>query len=161
MPRKRRQPMSLKDRMEALQRAAVDGGNVVKTAPETDAAACTDIMTRVRGILGIVENAKKNTGNMLFFVMYDIESDKVRRLIVKYLLRKGCTRVQRSIFLANLPAADYDAIRADLTEVQAAYDNQDSILVVPVSTDMMQAMRIIGKNIDIDLILHSSSTMFF
>jgi CRISPR-associated protein Cas2 len=97
----------------------------------------------------------------LFFVMYDIESDKVRRLIVKYLQRKGCTRVQRSVFLADLPLKEYDNIRADLTEAQSAYDNDDSILVVPVSTDMMQAMRIIGKNIDIDLIMHSSNTLFF
>lgn len=93
--------------------------------------------------------------------MYDIESDKVRRLIVKYLQRKGCTRVQRSVFLADLPLKEYDNIRADLTEAQSAYDNDDSIFVVPVSTDMMQAMRIIGKNIDIDLIMHSSNTLFF
>ncbi len=105
--------------------------------------------------------AKRKAGNMLFFVMYDIESDKVRRLIVKYLQRKGCTRVQRSVFLADLPLKEYDNIRADLTEAQSAYDNDDSILVVPVSTDMMQAMRIIGKNIDIDLIMHSSNTLFF
>ncbi|WP_311566681.1 CRISPR-associated endonuclease Cas2 [Porphyromonas uenonis] len=29
--------------------------------------------------------------------MYDIESDKVRRLVAKYLIGKGCTRIQRSI----------------------------------------------------------------
>lgn len=159
MPRKRRQPMSLKDRMEALKASGVDGRQTVAEGDDSD--RCPDIMARVRSVLGIVERAKRNVGYMLFFVMYDIESDKVRRLIVKYLQRKGCTRVQRSIFLANLPLEEYDNIRRDLTEVQASYENQDSILVVPVSTDVMQAMRIIGKNIDIDLIMHSGSTLFF
>lgn len=151
--------MSLKDRMAALKASGVDSRQAVAEADEADCQA--DIMVRVRNVLGIVERAKCNAGNMLFFVMYDIESDKVRRLIVKYLQRKGCSRVQRSIFLANLPLEEYDNIRRDLTEVQASYDNQDSILVVPVSTDVMQAMRIIGKNIDIDLIMHSGSTLFF
>lgn len=151
--------MSLKDRIAALKASGVDSRQTVAEADEADRQA--DIMVRVRNVLGIVERAKRNAGNMLFFVMYDIESDKVRRLIVKYLQRKGCTRVQRSIFLANLPLEEYDNIRRDLTEVQASYDNQDSILVVPVSTDVMQAMRIIGKNIDIDLIMHSGSTLFF
>ncbi|MBQ3950872.1 MAG: CRISPR-associated endonuclease Cas2, partial [Bacteroidales bacterium] len=32
--------------------------------------------------------------------MYDIASNKVRRAVVKYLQRRGCHRVQRSIFLA-------------------------------------------------------------
>lgn len=151
--------MSLKDRIAALKASGVDSRQKVAEADEADCQA--DIMVRVRNVLGIVERAKRNAGNMLFFVMYDIESDKVRRLIVKYLQRKGCSRVQRSIFLANLPLEEYDNIRRDLTEVQASYDNQDSILVVPVSTDVMQAMRIIGKNIDIDLIMHSGSTLFF
>lgn len=52
--------------------------------PDGD-AAFYDIMTRVRSVLGVVDKAKRKAGNMLFFVMYDIESDKVRRLIVKYL----------------------------------------------------------------------------
>ena len=161
MPRKRRHPLSLKDRAEALKNVGMRSACVVKkTVPDGD-AAFHDIMTRVRSVLGVVDKAKRKAGNMLFFVMYDIGSDKVRRLIVKYLQRKGCTCVQRSVFLADLPLKEYDNIRADLTEAQSAYDNDDSILVVPVSTDMMQAMRIIGKNIDIDLIMHSSNTLFF
>lgn len=98
---------------------------------------------------------------MLFFVMYDIESDKTRRLVVKYLENKGCTRIQKSIFLADLPMDKYQAIRDDLTEVQAAYNNNDSILVVPITTDYLRAMKIIGQNINVDIITHTKNTMFF
>ena len=98
---------------------------------------------------------------MLFFVMYDIESDKVRRHVAKYLERKGCTRVQRSIFLADLDAADYQEIKTDLAEVQSLYDNHDSIIVCPISTDQLRAMRIIGQQIDVDIITHNRNTLFF
>lgn len=116
---------------------------------------------RMKDVLGIVNQQNRPIGNMLFFVMYDIESDKVRRLVVKYLQRKGCTRVQKSIFLADLPAEQYQKIREDLTEVQAAYENNDSILVVPISTDHLRSMKIIGQAIAIDIIMHSKNTMFF
>ena len=98
---------------------------------------------------------------MIFFVMYDIEDDKARRQVFKYLLKLGCYRVQRSVFLADLPNSKYDQIRKDLTEVQAAYDNNDSILVVPISTDYLTAMKIIGQTIDIDVITKTRNTLFF
>ena len=55
----------------------------------------------------------------------------------------------------------YQEIRNDLTEVQAAYDNQDSILVVPITSDYLRSMKIIGQNIDIDIITQSKTTLFF
>lgn len=109
----------------------------------------------------LVNKKKRNTGNMLFFVMYDIENNKVRRYVVKYLEHKGCTRVQKSIFLADLSIEQYQDIRNDLAEVQAVYENKDSILVVPISTDYLKAMKVIGQNVDIDIIMHTRNTLFF
>ena len=65
-----------------------------------DDIPCID--ERIKYVLQIVNNNLRPAGNMLFFVMYDIESNKVRHQVVKYLLRKGCTRVQKSIFLSDL-----------------------------------------------------------
>lgn len=48
-----------------------------------------------------------------------------------------------------------------VADVQAAYDNHDSILVVPISTDYLWAMRVIGKAIDVNVIMHSQNTLFF
>ncbi len=93
--------------------------------------------------------------------MYDIESNRVRNQIVKYLIRTGCTRVQKSIFLADLPIAVYDEIRTNLTEVQQCYDNEDSILIVPISTDYLRSMKVIGQTLDVDLILKTKNTLFF
>ena len=93
--------------------------------------------------------------------MYDIENNKVRRLVVKYLQRKGCHRVQKSIFLAEADYETYNSIKTDLAEVQAAYDNEDSIFVLPVSTDYLQMMKIIGKEINVDIITRRKTTLFF
>lgn len=119
------------------------------------------IEDRVGRILGLVNRSERKPSNMLFFVMYDIESDKVRRYVAKYLEQKGCTRVQRSIFLADLEPSAYQSIRQDLTEVQAAYDNNDSILVVPISTEQLNAMKIIGQKIDVEIIAHTRNTLIF
>lgn len=93
--------------------------------------------------------------------MYDITSNKVRTLIAKFLLKKGYTRVQKSIFMADMPSDEVQDIAQKLSEIQKMYDNNDSILIVPLSEDYARAMKIIGQDVDIDLILHSKNTLFF
>lgn len=119
------------------------------------------IEVRAKAILDIVNDPKRPIGNMLFFVMYDIESNKVRNHIAKYLIKKGCTRIQKSIFLADLSSVIFDEIKKDLAEVQAMYENSDSILIVPISVNYLESMKIIGQNLDIDIIANKKNTLFF
>ena len=116
---------------------------------------------RIRLILNIISSAERKTGNMICFIMYDITSNKVRTLIAKFLQGKGCTRVQKSIFMADMPSDALQDIAMKITEIQKMYDNNDSILIVPLSEDYARAMKIIGQEVDIDLILHSKNTLFF
>jgi len=115
---------------------------------------------RVQEIFGII-NKKHNQLRMTFFVMYDIENAKVRNQVAKYLIQKGCMRIQKSIFLADLEHETYNRIKDDLAAVQACYENEDSIIVCPISTDYLRALRIIGKNVDIDIVLKNKNTLFF
>lgn len=146
--------------MRKLIKAGVSDNKMINRLPN-DYDNIPDLPSRVREIIGLINRSQRPISNMLFFVMYDIESNKVRHQIAKYLLRVGCLRVQRSIFLADLSTDKYDMIRRNLTEVQSLYDNHDSILVVPISTDYLQAMKIIGKSIDLDIIMKSKNTLFF
>ena len=41
------------------------------------------------------------------------------------------------------------------------HDNEDSILIVPLSEDYARSMRIIGQQVDLDLIMHAKNTLFF
>lgn len=158
--RKVKTPLSFPQIMRKLMKAGLSENKMINRLPN-DYDAIPDLPTRVRDIIGLINRPKRPINNMLFFVMYDIESNKVRHQIAKYLLRVGCFRVQRSIFLADLSMDKYDMIRRDLTEVQSLYDNHDSILVVPISTDYLQAMKIIGKSIELDVIMKSKNTLFF
>lgn len=160
MPRKR-EALSFIEQMHRLHEAGIDRPLVSADGLDSDINSLPTLEERLHKLLGIVNATKRPPNHMLFFIMYDIESNKVRRQIVKYLQSKGCTRVQKSIFLADLPTPDFEKIKSDLTEVQACYDNQDSILVVPISTDYLKAMKVIGQQINVDIITHSKNTIFF
>ncbi len=158
---KNKQPLSFPEKMAKLFRAGIDTSRPINPKTSTEFDDMGSLEERIAKLLGILHNEQRKSTNMLFFVMYDIESNKVRNQVSKYLLRKGCFRVQRSIFLADLNAEQYENIRSDLTEVQAYYDNQDSILIVPVSTDLIKSMKIIGKSLDLDIILRTKNTLIF
>lgn len=160
MARKKKEPPGFVEIMRKFVRAGIQGSATPNRTVNSLEAILT-LEERVEKVLGIVKKDNRPAGNMIFFVMYDIEDNKVRLQVSKYLLRSGCYRVQRSVFLADLPNARYDQIRNDLTEVQATYDNNDSILIVPISTDYLTAMRIIGQTIDVDVITRKKNTLFF
>ena len=155
-----RKPLSYIEMLRKLSHAGMSH------SPEVNRAVGTldDLPTlreRVNFLLGVVNNPMRPITHMLFFVMYDIASNKVRYLVAKYLERKGCIRIQRSIFLADLDKAVYDQIKTDLAEVQSLYNNHDSIIVCPVSTDQLRVMKIIGEDINLDVIIKSHNTIFF
>jgi len=155
MPRKKKQ-LSFAEHMEKL----YSSGLPRNKPPVSPVDGLVSLEQRVQEIFGII-NKKHSQIYMTFFVMYDIENDKVRNQVVKYLLRKGCMRIQKSIFLADLKHEIYAQIKDDLAAVQACYENDDSIIVCPISTDYLRALRIIGKNIDVDIVLKNKNTLFF
>ena len=159
MPRKKKPELTFVKKMQKLLSAGLIANKVEYESGEEE--PITTLSERVKKVLSLADKTQKEKGSMLFFVMYDIENNKVRRLVVKYLQRKGCHRVQKSIFLAEADYETYNSIKTDLAEVQAAYDNEDSIFVLPVSTDYLQMMKIIGKEINVDIITRRKTTLFF
>ncbi len=157
---KQKRPINYIEVLRKLARAGIAGGGPVNRIASKDDTLPT-LRERVDSILGIINHPQRPANNMLFFVMYDIENNKVRYNVVKYLQRQGCTRIQKSIFLADLPSEKCDTIKRDLAEVQALYDNHDSIIVCPISTDLLRSMKVIGHSIDIDIIMHTRNTLFF
>ena len=153
-----RKPIPYIEILRKLSRAGVQNSPLINRRTG-DFSNMQTLQERVDFLMGVVN--KRPATNMLFFVMYDIESDKVRYHIAKYLEHKGCTRIQRSIFLADLDKKVYDLIKSDLEEVQSLYDNHDSIIVCPVCFEQLQAMKIIGEDISIDIITRSRNTLFF
>ena len=158
--RKKKEPLPY---IEVLRRLAHAG---VKDSPDVNRVTgntedMPSLRDRVDFLIGVVNRQQRKATDMLFFIMYDIESNKVRYNIVKYLERMGCYRIQKSIFLANLSIEKYERIKSDMVEVQSLYDNHDSIIVCPVSSDILRSMKIIGQNINLDVITQSKNTLVF
>ena len=157
---RRKHDVSAEEILQRIVQAGVKDNEIIKRCIEDEESQLDSLPDRIKKLLTISDNQRKCT-DMLFFVMYDIAHNKVRNMVAKYLIKRGCYRIQKSIFLADLPPEDFNKIKSDLAEVQAAYDNNDSILIVPISTDYLKSMKIIGQNIDVDLIMRNKNTLFF
>lgn len=157
---KKKVDLTFPQKLAKLKHAGIQGAKML-SSENSGWESLDSLDKRIENLLGIVNNPQRKVTDMLFFVMYDIESNKVRYQVSKYLLKMGCFRIQRSIFLAELSPERYEQIRSDLTEVQSYYENQDSILIVPVSTELLKSMKIIGKTIEVDVIMKTKNTLFF
>ncbi len=146
--------------MMQLKQAGLPDKKKILIQNESGTITLENIDERIRNLLGIFRSFTKRNNNMIYFIMYDIEHNKIRNYIAKYLQRKGCTRVQKSIFLASTDRKKYDEIQNTLKSVQEMYENNDSVFFVPVSTDEIRAMKVIGKSVDFDLITGSRNTLF-
>jgi CRISPR-associated endonuclease Cas2 len=115
---------------------------------------------RIRLILGIIRDQPIKATTMNYLVLYDIENNKVRTLIAKYLIAKGCIRIQKSVFLAHSNHKKFDEIRQTLAEINGVYENRDSIILVPLNISDARSMKLIGHNVDIDRIIDPPNTVF-
>ncbi|MCC5917267.1 MAG: CRISPR-associated endonuclease Cas2 [Cryomorphaceae bacterium] len=104
---------------------------------------------------------KKPRHHMLCFIMYDIENNRIRTKVAKYLEEKGLKRAQKSVFFGELDKRIYNQIHDVLLDIQTAYENTDSLIMVPISEDELKRMRLIGKEVDFEYAIFRGNTLFF
>lgn len=157
MSRPRKIKVSLAER---LQRIKIAGLTVLpdKADPLIQDETLTE---RIKKLLHLIQTAPIKATEMTFLIMYDIEDDKVRTEVAKYLKQKGCIRIQKSVFMTSAGHKIYQQIYVDLKEVQQYYENNDSIILVPFNTSDARAMKIIGKDVQIDTIINKPNSLFF
>ncbi len=120
-----------------------------------------DIDARVEELITFFNHSRfLKASEMICFIMYDIEDHKIRRHIAKYLLKKGCSRVQKSVFVVRQERRVVKEMQETLKEVQAMYENNDSIIFLPVGEESMAGMRLVGKNVDFDFALGNRNTLY-
>lgn len=89
-----------------------------------------------------------NPRAMNCFIFYDIEDNRLRVKLAKYLLEKGCQRVQKSVYLANISKKIYDEIFETFQELEEVFNPMDSIFMVPIGEYHLAEMRMVGKDVD-------------
>ena len=143
--------------LEALEKIRQAGIKPSRSIPKDE--LLPDLTQRIKQILQIISSSKAD--RMTYLIMYDITNNKVRNQIAKYLLKQGCIRIQKSVYLANSKNKHFQDIHDTLKEVNSYYENQDSIILVPINVSDVRSMKLIGKNINISTITDKPNTLFF
>jgi CRISPR-associated protein Cas2 len=161
--RKRKQTKTFAERMAALGKAGLKYSESMR--PESETASKLKGLEREERLQKLIELLKKtsimNPGNVLAFIMYDIENNRIRRYIAKYLEKQGYIRVQKSVFFGNVPRTLHKQVSETLREVNEKYENGDSLMFLPISIDMFHNLKVVGKNLDYELVVEEKSTLFF
>jgi CRISPR-associated protein Cas2 len=118
------------------------------------------VRDRVQQMLNILNQPRKKAINMTGFILYNIENNKVRRQIAKYLEKKGCLRIQKSVFFCNVTRKQWLEMKNSLKQVNDLYDNNDSIFFLPVSKDAIEGATCIGQQFISELQQEKPSVVF-
>jgi CRISPR-associated protein Cas2 len=83
---------------------------------------------------------------MLTWVVYDITADKTRAKVARRCLDFGLYRVQKSVFLGDVPPNRVEEIllfSRDLLDLQT-----DSVYIFPMCREDFDRVRIVGQGFD-------------
>jgi CRISPR-associated endonuclease Cas2 len=156
MARPRERSYNHKERLQKIKNAGIS-----EVAQKNEIDNLLPLPERIKQILQIIKSNPIKATQMTYLIMYDIENNKVRTRVSKYLEKKGCIRIQKSIFLTQSGSKEFAEIHQTLAEVQAFYQNADSILLVPFNTSDLRSMKIIGKELNIQILVDKPNTLFF
>lgn len=105
----------------------------------------------------------KNFNNpkaMNCFIFYDIEDNRLRVKLAKYLLEKGAQRIQKSVYLANISKKLYNEIYRTMIELEAVLGINDSIFMVPIGEYHLAEMKMVGRDVDMSFSRSSQHVIF-
>ncbi|KXX69429.1 CRISPR-associated endonuclease Cas2 [Flammeovirga sp. SJP92] len=100
---------------------------------------------------------------MRYLICYDISDNKLRTSVMKTILKHGCDRIQKSVFI-SLPLKKkgfhlmYDELRALLEEKG---DTEDSLFFFPMDSKQLQSSQFIGNENAIQKIYSHNLTKYF
>lgn len=160
MARPRNKEFDLKARIERLKKAGFNFSEIKQKRFDDEADDLLPLPKRIQLILGIIQSQPVKATMMNYLIFYDIENDKVRRLVAKYLLSKGCIRIQKSVFLVHCEYKKFDEIKETLKDINEVYENKDSIILSPLNVADARSMKLIGKNVNIEQIIDPPETVF-
>lgn len=161
MSRPQKKSYTLAQRLHKIKQAGLTTAPAGSGAKQTSDRMDEPLEERIRKMLHLLQTAPVKATRMTFLILYDIEDNKVRHQVAKYLKSKGCIRIQKSVFLISAEHKLFEQIYADLHEVQQYYENNDSIILVPFNTADARSMKVIGKDVQVNTIINKPNTLFF
>lgn len=80
---------------------------------------------------------------MKVFVVYDVTENKIRDRVIKILRNFGFLRVQKSVFLGDIPFESIDFIELKMNEIINFFN--DSVYIFPVSKKEYEKCNFLSK----------------
>lgn len=120
-----------------------------------------ELEDRVRQFVNLIEELSISDISMTpFFVSYDISNNRVRTRIMNYLLQKGMTRLQRSVYFGQANSRIFNQIKKTLQEINSVLEPQDSIFLLPVNREITSRMNFIGMDMALEVTRPHQHTLF-
>ena len=157
MARPKKKEYTLSERLAKI----AEAGIAETPGPLPEADLVLPLGDRIKQMWSIIKDQPIKATEMAYVILYDISNDKVRPQIAKYLEKQGCTRNQKSVFIAKTENPHFQEIYETLKEVNSYYQNEDSIILVPVNASDVRSMKLIGKNLQIETVVDKPNTLFF
>jgi CRISPR-associated protein Cas2 len=96
---------------------------------------------------------------MLTWVIYDIAEDRTRTRVARRCLDFGLYRVQKSVFLGDLPPNRVEEVLLFSRDLLDAAT--DSVYVFPMCREDFERVRIVGQGFDKELVADEVLTKVF
>jgi CRISPR-associated protein Cas2 len=143
------QGLSAGERAARLARSGLSGSDWLQAPPPL---ITTNAASNLRQRLAVLQQlAPQRITDMMCLIAYDIESNKVRTQVAKYLIRQGCHRIQQSVYFAQLPRSRYRQMVEALRVINELYDNEDSIFFLPVGEDNLHKLEVVGRDLYLEV----------
>ena len=109
----------------------------------------------------LTRKSRVKSNIMLYMIMYDIEDNKVRTQLAKYLIKQGCLRIQKSVYLAKSSVSLMNEITDVIKDINEMYTNHDSIFILPIPEDKFNHMRVIGQSVEFEIVTKPKNVLIF
>ena len=98
---------------------------------------------------------------MPHLICYDITNDTLRTKIGKKILEHGLDRINKSVYLGSITESSLTTLEALLSGlIRQKGEPQDSLIIIPVTAQQVQDMRVYGENgLDKDELTGDKSTL--
>jgi len=95
---------------------------------------------------------------MLVWCIYDISENKARNKIVKFAIKYGLYRVQKSVFLGNITKNDLDELTLQSEDI--IDEETDSVYIFPMCEADFKRVILQGQAFDKELVNDEIEALF-
>ena len=84
---------------------------------------------------------------MPHLICYDISKNSLRTKLGKRIIRAGLDRINKSVYLGTITDSSLTTLEKEVaTLLTTTGEPQDSLIVIPITTQHVQQLRVYGKN---------------